>query len=437
MPPKFFITHSHRDNEFVQRLADDLKAVGLEGFLDIYSLRAGDLISREISRGLEACDIYMPVLSHAALDSPWCELEIHTAITLSNEWGRKGRPRIIPLLVEECEARLDPFLRSRLYLKFHEGYDSAFLNLLRAVGVGGAIGQIKPPAERATPPPKIITPPERETGHDPHTGKPESEIIAPESKIIIPTAKTLPSRLTNKAGQEMILIPAGEFLMGSNDADKEARDNEKPQHTVYLDAFYISLNLVTNGEYKRFVEATKHRAPGHWKKGSIPNSKEEHPVVIVDWNDAVDFCKWAGGWLPTEAQWEKAASWDEAYKRKRRYPWGDAFDASKCNSYESNIGDTTPVGKYSPQGDSAYGVRDMAGNVWDWCADWYDDRYYEGSPGENPPGAASGNYCVVRGGAFGDGSRLVRCAFRSRLYPYFRHPDRGFRVVLAPAASEL
>lgn len=104
MPPKFFITHSHHDNAFVARLADDLRKAGLDGFLDIYSLKAGDLISREISRGLEACDIYLPVLSDAALKSPWCEEEIHVAITLSKEAGRSGRPRIIPLLVEECQA---------------------------------------------------------------------------------------------------------------------------------------------------------------------------------------------------------------------------------------------------------------------------------------------------------------------------------------------
>lgn len=427
MPSRFFITHSHKDNDFVARLADDLKSAGLDGFLDIYSLKAGDLISREISQGLSACDFYLPVLSNAALDSPWCELEIHTAITLSNEPGRNGRPRIIPLLVEDCQARLDPFLRARLYLKFHENYDAAFLNLLRGLGVGGAIGQVEPSHEKAPPATK------------PQLNPQPIRVIAPEQKIITPPAPEveLPSRIINKAGQEMILIPAGEFLMGSAGNDKSASKDEKPQHTVFIDAFYISRYPVANSEYKKFVDETEAKSPKHWNNGKIPNGKDNHPVVNLDWSEAVAYCEWVGGRLPTEAEWEKAASWDEANNKKRIYPWGDTFDYGKCNSSESGIGDTTPVGKYSPQGDSAYGVGDMAGNVWEWCADWYDEDYYKHSPGKNPGGAASGKYRVVRGGSFLNEGRAVRCASRFRYYPDFIPYDRGFRVVLSPANSGL
>lgn len=242
----------------------------------------------------------------------------------------------------------------------------------------------------------------------------------------------------------MILIPAGEFLMGTSDTEAQrlikayGKDYEQyvrceqPQHTAYLDAFYISRYPVTNAEYKKFVDAARGKLPQHWQNGKIPNGKENHPVVNVDWDHAVAYCKWVEGRLPTEAEWEKAASWDNASKTKRIYPWGDTFDKNKCNSSESGIGDTTTIGQYSSQGDSAYGVGDMAGNVWEWCADWFDENYYKNSPRENPQSAASGQYRVVRGGSYNDGSSGVRCARRDRHYANNWLRLNGFRVVLAP-----
>ncbi len=243
----------------------------------------------------------------------------------------------------------------------------------------------------------------------------------------------LPARKTNKAGQEMILIAAGEFLMGTSDAEAKrliqefGKDWEKwvkweqPQHTVSLDAFYISRYPVTNAEYKKFKP--------DWK---IPNGKENHPVVNVSWDDAVAFCKWVEGDLPTEAQWEKAASWDDAKKIKRVFPWSDVFDKDKCNSSELKIRDTTPVGKYSPQGDSFFGVGDMAGNVWEWCADWFDENFYKNSPRENPRNDTQGQYRVLRGGSFDNVAPNARCAGRYGSRPDSFSSNRGFRVVAAP-----
>lgn len=130
MQLKFFITHSWHDNAFARRLCDDLHAHGLDGFFDVYSVRPGDIISAEISRGLESCDIYVPILSLAALESPWCEEEINAAITLSKLPGRKGRPRIIPVLVENCQDDMPIFLRSRLYINFADRYEDALRELL-------------------------------------------------------------------------------------------------------------------------------------------------------------------------------------------------------------------------------------------------------------------------------------------------------------------
>jgi formylglycine-generating enzyme len=229
-------------------------------------------------------------------------------------------------------------------------------------------------------------------------------------------------------GKKMILIPAGEFVMGSDEVE-----DEKPPHKLFLELFYFARYPVTNSEYQEFVDATKHSPPPHWINGRISGDKRNHPVVNVSWNDAVAYSEWAGGRLPTEAEWEKAASWDDVKKEKRRYPWGNDFDAFKCNSLESRIGDTTPVGEYSPHGDSAYGVGDMAGNVWEWCADWYDGSYHENSPAQNPTRPDSGYSRVVRGGAWDYNQDYARNAFRLYFSPDDWADLIGFLLVMAPS----
>ena len=236
------------------------------------------------------------------------------------------------------------------------------------------------------------------------------------------------TRIVAQDGKEMMYVPAGEFVMGS-----DRYGDEKPRHTVYLDAFYIDRYPVTNAEYKKFVEATKHRPPSHWQSGKIPPGRETHPVVNVSWDDAAAYAAWAGKRLPTEAEWEKAAGWDDLKKEQRVYPWGDRFDPARCNSKESGIGDTTPVGKYSPQGDSFYGVADMAGNVWEWVNDWYDEEYYNNSPKENPQGPASGSSRVLRGGSW-DFNVNVRAAIRIRYVPSFILNLVGFRCARRAAS---
>lgn len=196
---------------------------------------------------------------------------------------------------------------------------------------------------------------------------------------------------------EWIAIPAGDFLYGENKQKKT------------LPAFQIAKCAVTNAQYAEFVTATKYAAPAHWGNGKVPNGLENHPVVNVSWNDAQAFCKWASCRLPTEEEWEKAARGSNGLD----YPWGNEFDSSKCNSKESNIGTTTPVGQYSPQGDSPCGCVDMAGNVWDWTASKYDASNY-----------------VLRGGSWGDESRNVRAADR-----YWSRPIIASTSISASVAS--
>jgi formylglycine-generating enzyme required for sulfatase activity len=231
---------------------------------------------------------------------------------------------------------------------------------------------------------------------------------------------------------DMILIPAGEFTMGSDTAA-----DEKPVHEVYVDAFYIGKHEVTNAQYERFVEDTGHRAPQYWPGASISEGKENHPVVNVSWYDARAYCQWLSDQtgqivrLPTEAEWEKAARGTDG----RVYPWGDEFDKDKCNSRESDIGDTTPVGGYSPEGDSPYEVADMAGNVWEWTSSLYKAYPYDPEDGREDPEAEEAR--VLRGGAFRHSlRRYVRCACRGSGPPASRDDYLGFRVVVSPGSPE-
>jgi eukaryotic-like serine/threonine-protein kinase len=212
--------------------------------------------------------------------------------------------------------------------------------------------------------------------------------------------------------------------------DQHAYPEELPQHRVELDAFWIGKYPVTNRQYQAFVRAAGQRPPDHWKKGVIPTGKEQHPVVYVNWEDAAAFCRWAAGLpggqgvrLPSEAEWEKAARGTDG----RIYPWGNTEpDAFLCN-FDLNLGDTTPVGEYSPGGDSPYGCADMAGNVCEWVADRYGAKYYESSPKSNPTGPSSSDSRVLRGGFWDSGSRYLRLSYRLWNYPEVCYYSNGFR----------
>ncbi len=254
----------------------------------------------------------------------------------------------------------------------------------------------------------------------------------------------------------MVLVSAGNFTMGSS-----LSTDEQPIHTVYLDAYYIDKYEVTNGQYKQFIDAGGYNNSAYWTTdgwswktsnsitqpsswtnttlGYNATNGPNLPVVGISWYEAYAYANWAGKRLPTEAEWEKAASSDD----QRTYPWGNTWDGNKCNHgvygnpyYDESDGYkfTAPVGSYE-NGKSPYGCYDMVGNVWEWCNDWYDNAYYSNAAANNnPPGPSSGSYRVRRGGSWSDDSYYgdCRCANRGYDYPYDRYGILGFRCAKDP-----
>lgn len=242
-----------------------------------------------------------------------------------------------------------------------------------------------------------------------------------------PRQKTQASEITGKDGAPMVLVPAGEFMMGSRQDDKTSKNDERPFHSVYLDAYYIDQYEVTTTGYAKFMQVTKRIAPEHWSE-DILKQHGRKPVVGVDWMDAAAYCAWAGKRLPTEAEWEKAARGTD----KRLYPWGSEAPTRQRANYNSlrfdfkDYGALTDVGSFE-QGKSPYGAYDMAGNVYEWSADWYDENYYGKSLPRNPEGPSNGEFRVLRGGAWDSVPVYVRSTYRYWAAPTARLVTVGFR----------
>ena len=223
-------------------------------------------------------------------------------------------------------------------------------------------------------------------------------------------------------------VPLGSFLMGS----EAGAADEKPVHRVTVSAFVMDRDEVTNARYQACVAKGACTAP------TLPSSSTraryfddpafaDYPVIFVSWMQARAFCAFAGGRLPTEAEWERAAAGSDA---PRTYPWGDSPpDCAKAN-YAPCVGDTDRVGRRLA-GQSPYGALDMAGNVWEWTADWYDAAYYRTSPSQDPSGPATGSLKVMRGGCWASGESTLRTTCRKASLPASWAPNVGFRCVYA------
>jgi formylglycine-generating enzyme required for sulfatase activity len=274
--------------------------------------------------------------------------------------------------------------------------------------------------------------------------------------------------ISNKIGMKLVMIPAGEFLMGSPSADAHSDQDERPQHRVRISKpLYMGVHEVTVGQFARFVEATGHETDAekgvggavidfntgkvvvdrkyHWRNPGFEQG-DDHPVVQVSWNDAMAFCKWLSESegetyrLPTEAEWEYAcragtssrfsSGDDEASLRRFANIADGALNNHQAIRWASAWDDghafTASVGRFLP---NAFGLYDMHGNVWEWCSDWYDAGYYKSSPEVDPTGPGAGTVRVLRGGAWYYRARDNRSAFRYRARPDLRDFMNGFRVV--------
>jgi formylglycine-generating enzyme required for sulfatase activity len=242
--------------------------------------------------------------------------------------------------------------------------------------------------------------------------------------------------IKGKDGVPMILIPAGPFTMGSNDG----LPNERPEHSVTLDAYYIDQYEVTAGRYQQFIESAKRNLPPTWDDEAA-QTMSNLPAVGMSWTDADAYCKWAGRRLPTEAEWEKAARGTDG----RRYPWGHMqpfVDIANYNRgvWVSDAITLVPVNSglegmsvrhgLKEAGKSPYGLFHMAGNAAEWVADWYDREYYQKSSEKNPTGPSQGEKRVLRGGSWADLPAALRVTARFSAEPDYEDRTMGFRCAM-------
>ncbi|MCP4363550.1 MAG: SUMF1/EgtB/PvdO family nonheme iron enzyme [Chloroflexi bacterium] len=477
-PKQIFVSHSSKDAEMAQRVAHDLRANGYDIFITPDSIRPGEKWVPAIGRGLDESGVFLVLLTPNAINSKWVNNEANTAIALDNE----NEARLLFLNVQDCKP---PSLwRQWQSLSFrdkeYEWNMEALLSELKRETVSSP--QIsRPPAQPETPDPKPEkAPTDSKRQQQEAQVKPlyrqlqqaqangdwlsvltlaaKIDVLLPDYRNVAalqavalqqlqkPAPQLEPRRsgrkkspalpkvpgtsgdtfVHEKTGLEFVRVPAGEFKYGDKGEKRK------------LPEYWISKTAVTHAVYKRFIDANLNYdvpirddddmdRPYNWnkQKRTFPADKADHPVVFVTWYDAVAFCEWAGLQLPTEEQWEKAARGTDG----RKYPWGNNDPTDKLCNFDDNVGKTTPVGQYLPQGDSPYGCVDMSGNVWEWCLNKY----------KTPQDTAvdkSDDWRVLRGGSWGGNADFARAASRSLFSPGYRDLDVGFQVVVVRPPSQ-
>ena len=381
---KVFISYSRKDLTFIERLAADLVEEGCDVWYDLSGLDGGMRWVDEIEKEIKDRPYMLVVLSPNAIESEYVTEEV--------VYAKQINKKVIPLYYHPCEVKMLYASLNRIDVQ-GENYKKNFDRILRAINVSKAtpapVGRVSNPTPKIEPKPR-------------------------QAKSL--TYKSTPDKITLSNGLEFMRVPAGKFLMG----------DEKSTVDIPYD-YWMARYPVTNAQYNQFT------------KKDFDKGKENHPVVGVSWQDAMAYCERLNSLLkselpsdlilrlPTEAEWEKAARGTDGWE----YPWGNTFDKNKCNTSEGGKKDTTPVGYYSPGGDSPYDIADMSGNVWEWTHSLYKPYPYkvnDGREDEKESGAR-----VLRGGSFFNSVRFARCAFRYFLDYLFY--GRGFRVVASSLLS--
>jgi formylglycine-generating enzyme required for sulfatase activity len=447
-----FISYSHHDTDYAHVLAENLQNMGFEVWID-ERMDYGSQWPHELQKQLDSCSAFILIMSPRSYASDWVQSELQRA-------KRKLKP-IFPLLLEGDEPWLS--VESTQYFDVR-GEKLPYAKFYSAIGrvvsppEGGAIQPpvdagkpVKPRAPAGAPKLRaevvigiigavatllaavipIIWSSLSKNSEPPPAGNVTSQsptISSSETLNPNPTSEitsAIPSNTSDisdssefvdEKGVTMRLVSAGEFSMGSGSGDSD----EVPVHTVFLDGYYIDKYEVTNALYKACVIASACYEP-HDISNYASSQYADHPIIFVDWAMAKTYCKWRSAKLPTEAQWEKAARGTD----ERTYPWGEGIDCSKAN-YLGCSGSTSSVMTYQ-SGISPYGVYDMAGNVWEWVADWYSETYYGTSATENPTGPDSGTLRVLRSGAWNLGADVIRTSLRNAKPPSAFDNDIGFR----------
>ena len=267
-----------------------------------------------------------------------------------------------------------------------------------------------------------------------------------------PTEKPGTKKLNEVDNALMVYVPSGKFLMGAKDEDLDANWHEKPQHDVYIDAYWIYQHEVSNKQFATFIAETGYQTtaeiigwsvvvgdgtfkdtPGaYWAAPEGPDSNlaglDDYPVVQVSWDDAFAYCEWAMCQLPTEAQWEKAARGTDG----RTYPWGEEMPNCDLVNYNECVGSATPTNS-NLNGVSPYGALNLSGNVYEWVADYFKDDYYgQRSSKKNPQGPKNGEYRIIRGGSWNNYERDLRASHRHSKSPDLMFNSLGFRCVCHP-----
>lgn len=456
-PLRVFLCHAAADKPAVRDLYHRLRSDGFQPWLDEEDLLPGQKWQREIPKAVAASDVVVVCLSNAALTKAgYVQDEIKFALDAADRQPEETI-FLIPLRLEECDV--PERLAGLHWVNFFDpkGYER-LLRALRAKAEAKAKaeteakGKVEPAVRKkpAVKPRPEIPPGDRYLG-----GVRDEEAMAyfrehfarlgaetkPKEKTPDPQPPTPLPRFDFEP--EMIFIPAGEFLMGNDPKkDKYASEAEQPQHTLFLPDYYMAKTPVTNAQYAAFVQATSYSAPHldadwdksyNWRGETPPAGKENHPVVLVSWDDAVVYCRWLAETtgksyrLPSEAEWEKGARGTDG----RIYPWGNEWDVKRCNSVESRKNGTTSVDAY-PAGASPYGLLDMVGNVWEWCSTIWRNYPFQVQEEWTEEYLDRVNVIrVLRGGAFPTESYSMDCATRYGLDPHYRDFGIGFRVVLS------